>query len=92
MTCARTGGRPLNYDELGRDSARAKQRCRVPALIHNADPLNHRPGDTVDRINFPKLVRVAQLAYGVAFELAERETRPKLDRRWKDVEAARRRR
>jgi len=43
-------------------------------------PQYHRPDDTVDRINFPKLYRVAKLVYDIGFELAERDHPPKVVR------------
>ncbi|MCA8957972.1 MAG: M20/M25/M40 family metallo-hydrolase [Planctomycetes bacterium] len=39
----------------------------------------HRPTDTVEKINFPKLARVARYVYDIAFELAQSDTRPLVD-------------
>ena len=49
-------------------------------------------GDTVEKINFPKLARVAQLVYVVAFEVANADLRPKRDRVWSEVPQPERRR
>ena len=54
-------------------------------------PQYHRPDDTVEKINFPKLARVAKLVYSVAFEIGDADQRPKRDRLWKDVPQRRRR-
>ena len=54
-------------------------------------PQYHRPDDTVEKINFPKLARVAKLVYSVAFEIGDADQRPKRDRLWKDVSQRRRR-
>ena len=52
----------------------------------------HRPDDTVDRIDFPKLARVAQLVYAVGFEVADRDERPVRDRLWSEIPRPNRRR
>ncbi len=36
----------------------------------------HQPGDTVDKIEFPKLVRVVRYVYDIAYELAADDSRP----------------
>lgn len=48
-------------------------------------PQYHQPDDTVDRIDFPKLARVAQLVYSIGFEVADREERPVRDRLWSEI-------
>lgn len=55
-------------------------------------PQYHQPDDTVDRINFPKLARVAKLVYAIAFEIGDAEERPKRDRLWSEVPRRSRRR
>lgn len=42
-------------------------------------PDYHRPTDSVEKIIFPKLQRVAQMVYEAAFAVAERETAPVRD-------------
>lgn len=39
----------------------------------------HQPTDTVDRINFPKLARVATYVYDIGFTLAQQDARPLID-------------
>jgi len=39
----------------------------------------HQPTDTVDKINFDKLARIATWVYDIAFELATRDARPLVD-------------
>lgn len=48
-------------------------------------PQYHQPTDTVDRIDFPKLARVARLVYSIAWTTAEREQRPKVDRTYAEI-------
>ncbi len=55
-------------------------------------PQYHQPDDTVEKINFPKLARVAKLVYAIAFEIGDADERPKRDRLWKDVPQRQRRR
>lgn len=50
----------------------------------------HQPGDTVDKINFDKLTRVAKLVYSIGFEIADADERPKRDRTWKELPRGRR--
>lgn len=40
----------------------------------------HQPTDTPDRINFSKLLRVTQLVYALAFEVADRSVRLRVNR------------
>lgn len=90
-------GFDLEYDEedvfYRSDHANfARQNIPIAFFFTGFHPQYHRPDDTVDRINFPKLVRVAQLVYAIAFELAEQKGRPSLDREWKDIPQTRGRR
>ena len=39
----------------------------------------HRPTDTIDKINFEKMAKIAKLAFHTAWDLANREKRPKLN-------------
>jgi Zn-dependent M28 family amino/carboxypeptidase len=52
----------------------------VPALFLTTGlhPDYHTPHDDVDRIDFPKLERIARLAFRVAWRLAEADTAPRL--------------
>ncbi|MGE0145381.1 MAG: M28 family peptidase [Planctomycetota bacterium] len=46
----------------------------------------HRPSDTVEKIDFGKLARVATYVYDIAFELAQGERRPHVDReKWEGL-------
>ncbi len=69
-------------------------RKNIPVVFFFAGfhPQNHTPRDTIDRIDFAKLVRVAKLVYAVAFEIADRKERIVPDRTWKEVMGGRRRR
>ncbi len=50
-------------------------------------PDYHRPTDTVEKINFDKLARIATYVYDLAYELAEQEARPLVDAdRWQKME------
>ncbi len=47
-------------------------------------PDYHRPTDTIDKIDFGKLARVAAYVYDIAFELADADLRPLVDEdRWR---------
>lgn len=61
----------------------------IAFLFTGFHPQYHQVDDTVDKIDFPKLARVAGLAYVITWEVAEREERPKLHQTWKDVERKR---
>lgn len=41
----------------------------------------HKVTDTVDKINFDKMARIARLVYLTGWKVANRETRPKVDRK-----------
>ncbi|MBK8979137.1 MAG: M20/M25/M40 family metallo-hydrolase [Planctomycetes bacterium] len=70
----------------------ARQDIPVAFFFTGLHPQYHRGDDTVDKIDFPKLARVAQLVYSIAFELADRDERPTVDRTWADTGGGRRRR
>jgi len=54
----------------------------VPAVfLHTGlHPDYHRPTDTPDLINYPKMEKIARLAYLMSWSLANQEGRPALDR------------
>ncbi len=90
-------GFDFEYDEedvFGRSDHANFARKDIPIAFFftGFHPQYHQPDDTVDRINFPKLVRVAKLVYSVAFEIADRDERIVRDRLFKDVPRTRRRR
>jgi Zn-dependent M28 family amino/carboxypeptidase len=52
----------------------------------------HQPKDTVEKIDFPKLARVAAYVYDIGFELAQAEKRPMVDAaRWRRLRSRQRR-
>ncbi len=63
----------------------ARQNIPVCFLFTGLHPQYHQPDDTVEKIDFPKLARVAQFAYSLAWELADRSERPTVDRTWDEV-------
>jgi hypothetical protein len=42
-------------------------------------PQYHQPTDTIEKINFPKLARVAKYVYDIAFEVAQADQRPMIE-------------
>ena len=71
----------------------ARKNIPIAFFFTGFHPQYHRPDDTVDKINFPKLVRVAKLCYLVGWDVAERVDRPKVDRTFEEaMRAAGRRR
>ena len=44
--------------------------------IHND---YHKPSDTIDKINFPKIEKISRYIFLTAWELANRDVRPKLN-------------
>ena len=42
-------------------------------------PDYHKPSDTADKINYPKLLRIASYVYDIGFTLAQSDTRPLVD-------------
>lgn len=88
-------GFDFEYDEEGvfsrSDHANfAKKDIPIAFFFTGFHPQYHRPNDTVDRIDFPKLTRVAQLCYLIGFELAQRDKGPKVDRTWADYQKTQR--
>ncbi len=88
-------GFDFEYDEEGvfyrSDHVKFAQKdIPIAFFFTGFHPQYHRPGDTVEKINFPKLARVAQLVYSIAFEISDADERPKRDRLWKDVPQRRR--
>ncbi|RMF69977.1 MAG: M28 family peptidase, partial [Calditrichaeota bacterium] len=74
-------GLHLNYDGeqyFDRSDQANFARHRIPVIFYNTDghPDYHRPSDTADKIKPGKLARVARLAFLVAWELANAESRP----------------
>ncbi|MFQ5506029.1 MAG: M28 family metallopeptidase, partial [Planctomycetota bacterium] len=63
----------------------ARQGIPIAFFFTGFHPQYHRPDDTIDRIDFPKLVRVVRLVYAIAFELADRDKRPKVDRSFEEA-------
>jgi len=51
---------------------------RVPALfIHTGEhPDYHRPGDTAEKINYPKMEKIVKLIYRAVESLANATARP----------------
>mgnify|MGYP002713109498 CR=1 FL=1 len=68
----------------------AKMDIPIAFFFTGFHPQYHKPDDTVDRIDFPKLARVARLVYSIAWETAERDRRPKVDRTYAEVMEAER--
>ncbi|MHC5072167.1 MAG: M20/M25/M40 family metallo-hydrolase [Planctomycetota bacterium] len=51
----------------------------------------HQPEDTVEKIDFPKLARVAAYVYDIGFELAQADMRPMVDpEKWRRLRSRRR--
>jgi hypothetical protein len=40
----------------------------------------HQPSDTIDKINFEQMEKVTRLIFATGWELANRATRPKVDK------------
>lgn len=57
-------------------------RCTLPATFFHTGlhPDYHRYTDTPDKIDYPKLERIARLVYLTSRNLADQEERPRLDR------------
>jgi len=91
------GGFAFEYDEEGVFSRSdhknfAQKDIPIAFFFTGFHPQYHKPDDTVDRIDFPKLTRVARLVYSIAWETAERDNRPKVDRTYTEVMQAERKR
>ena len=54
----------------------------VPAIwfFSGLHPDYHTPADRPDKINYPKMTRIARLAHQTSWALAQRDSRPKLSR------------
>ena len=63
----------------------AKKDIPIAFFFTGFHPQYHRTSDTIDRIDFPKLARVARLVYSIAWKVADLDHRPKLDRTYKEV-------
>ncbi|MCB9883475.1 MAG: M20/M25/M40 family metallo-hydrolase [Planctomycetes bacterium] len=63
----------------------AKKNIPIAFFFTGFHPQYHRPDDTVEKIDFEKLSRVAKLCYLIGFELADRDARPVVDRTWDEV-------
>ncbi len=90
-------GFDFEYDEesvFGRsDHANfAKKDIPIAFFFTGFHPQYHKPDDTVDKIDFPKLARVAKLVYAIGYEIADREKRVVRDRKWAEIPSTRRRR
>ena len=65
----------------------AREGVPVAFFFTGFHPDYHRTTDTVDKIEFPKLARVATYVYDLAFELAQNDERPRVDSaRWESLE------
>lgn len=67
----------------------ARQDIPVAFLFTGLHPQYHQPDDTVEKIDFPKLARIAQFAYALAFEIADRDERLPVDRTWAEISGRR---
>ncbi len=65
----------------------AKEDIPIAFFFTGFHPQYHRHDDEVDLIDFEKLARVAKLAYLIAFDVANRDARVKVDRRFADIPA-----
>ena len=57
----------------------AKEGVPIAFLFTGFHPQYHQPTDTIDRIDFHKLMRVARYVYDLGFELAQADDRPKIE-------------
>lgn len=65
----------------------AREGVPVAFFFTGFHPDYHQPTDTVDKIEFPKLARIATYVYDLAFELAQGDERPQVDAaRWEALE------
>lgn len=90
-------GFDFEYDEEGvfsrSDHANfARKNIPIAFFFTGFHPQNHRPNDTIDKIDFPKLARVARLCYLIGWELAERDAGPKVLRTYEEAMRSSRRR
>lgn len=70
-------------DRTDRSDTRNTVIFGIPTLktFTGEHPDYHRPGDTPDKINYPKLVNIAKWLYLTGQELASQESRPKFEPR-----------
>jgi hypothetical protein len=57
----------------------ARQGVPIAFFFTGFHPQYHKPTDTVDRIDYGKLARIATYVYDLAFELAQAEQRPRIE-------------
>ncbi len=57
----------------------AKYGVPIAFFFTGFHPDYHRPSDTADKINYPKLKRVVDYVYDIGFELAQSSSRPLID-------------
>lgn len=57
----------------------AREGVPIAFFFTGFHPQYHQPTDTIDRIDFHKLQRVATYVYDIGFELAQAEARPLID-------------
>jgi Zn-dependent M28 family amino/carboxypeptidase len=89
-------GFEFEYDEEGvfgrSDHANfARKDIPIAFFFTGFHPQYHKPDDTIDKIDFPKLARVARLVYAIAFEIADRDERVVRDRKFSEIPQPRRR-
>ncbi len=80
-----TAGFAIEYDQegmFGRSDHANFARMGVPIAFFftGLHKDYHETTDTPDKINFPKLLRVANYVYDIAFDLAQADDRPVVDR------------
>ncbi|MHC5066624.1 MAG: M28 family metallopeptidase, partial [Planctomycetota bacterium] len=65
----------------------AREGIPIAFLFTGFHPDYHKPTDTVEKINFDKLARIATYVYDLAYELADQDSRPMVDAdRWQKME------
>jgi hypothetical protein len=76
----------FRYDEGTQNLVRRSDHWRflelgvpVAFLFTGLHPDYHEPTDTWDKINYPKMARIGQLAFRAAWELANTDSPPKID-------------
>lgn len=73
--------KPDKTDRTNRSDTRSFVWKKVPTvkIFTGEHPDYHRAGDTIDKINWPKLINITKWLYISASELASRPDRPKFD-------------
>lgn len=67
----------------------AREGVPIAFFFTGFHPDYHKPSDTVEKINFAKLSRIARYVYDIAFELAMADDRPMVDEeRWEKLKPA----